>query len=461
MGKSTEELERENACYSAALDKISSGIIIVNRDGKIFEYNDIAAKLESMDKASVIGKSPLEVYTPKETPPGGTGSHLLNVQRSRRSVLSDYVKYANQNDKIVEVYQSYFPVIKDGEVIGSFSVLDEVSLLEKLMRQILASRHSPEGRPSDEFGFGDIVGRDPRFLRTAEEAGNAAQTDANVLLVGETGTGKELFVRAIHNASRHGKPFVPVNCASIPDTLMESILFGAVRGSYTGAQNTEGLFEAAKDGTLFLDELNAMNINCQSKLLRAIQERRIRRVGGTREIPVSCRIIAAINVDPMTCIEDGTLRRDLFYRLSAACISIPPLRERREDIPLLTEHFIARFNAKYHKRVEALSDEMMETFRANNWKGNVRELENIIEGMFIMADDETVLGAADLSYFHRRALSAGERQPEGLGLKDYLWRCEREIIAEALRSSATRREAAEKLGITAQSLNYKLRKFGL
>jgi len=463
LEESRKALENKIKCYKAVLDKISSGVIMVDATGAIFEYNRIAAELESMVSSAVIGKTPPEVYTPKDALPKEINSYLLNVQKTKKPVLSNCLKYTNLDGETVEVYQSYFPVLAEKECIGSFSILDEVSILDKLIKQVLVAKRHPlsPDKSEAEFGFEDIIGKNKHMLKAIDEARNASLTDANILIVGETGTGKELFVRAIHNYSRKGLPFVPINCASIPSTLMESILFGSVKGAFTGSQNTEGLFEAARNGTLFLDELNSMDIDCQSKLLRAIQERKIRKVGSTKELPISCRIIAAINVDPMVCIEQNTLREDLFYRLSAACIFIPPLRERKDDIKPLTEFFLEKYNMKYHKNIRTISNDVYQMFMKNNWKGNVRELENIIEGMFIMTDNRSKLDLSSLSEFHMKFLETENAPAPTLNLRDCLIKCEREIICEALRSSSSKRQAAIKLGITPQSLNYKIKKFDL
>ncbi len=459
MKEIRKALENKIKCYKAVLDKISSGVIMVDAMGAIFEYNRIAAELEAMDSSAVIGKTPPEVYTPKETFPKEANSYLLRVQKTKKPILSNCSKYINLEGETVELYQSYFPILAGTECIGSFSILDEVTILDKLIRQVLAAkRHSfSHEKSEEEFGFDDIIGKNKHMLKAIDEARNASLTDANILITGETGTGKELFVRAMHNYSRKGLPFVPINYASIPSTLMESILFGSVKGAFTGSQNTEGLFEAAQNGTLFLDELNSMNIDCQSKLLRAIQERKIRKVGSTKEIPISCRIVAAINVDPLVCIEQNTLREDLFYRLSAACIFIPPLRERKDDI----KFFLQKYNAKYNKNIQAISNDVYSMFVQNNWKGNVRELENIIEGMFIMTDSHSKLDLSSLSEFHMKFLETENTPASTLNLQECLSKCEREIICEALRSSSSKRQAAIKLGITPQSLNYKMKKFDL
>jgi len=210
-----------------------------------------------------------------------------------------------------------------------------------------------------------------------------ADTESSVLICGETGTGKELTAQSIHTSSpRRGKRFVSQNCASIPANLLESILFGTVKGSYTGAENRPGLFELANGGTLFLDEINAMEISVQAKILKAIEEKQITRIGGLEPIPIDVKIVSAINQNPLDCIREGKLREDLFYRLSVVQLIMPPLRERHNDLFYLTYSFIQLYNEKMGRHIIGIDEEVENIFAAYDWPGNVRELKNVIEGAF-------------------------------------------------------------------------------
>lgn len=233
------------------------------------------------------------------------------------------------------------------------------------------------------YSFEDIIGVSNKLMCCKEKAIKAAKTSSPVLIYGETGTGKELFVQSIHNeSSRNNKPFIAQNCAAIPSNLLESILFGTVKGSFTGSENRKGLFEIADGGTLYLDELNSMPIELQSKILRALQEGVVSRVGSNALKRINVRIIASSNESPELLLKEGKLRRDLYYRLNVVRIDIPALRDRKEDITILVDHFIRKFNDNFNAKIEGIEQSAMEKLILWNWGGNVRELEHTIEGLF-------------------------------------------------------------------------------
>src|SRR5881392_4192123 len=248
-----------------------------------------------------------------------------------------------------------------------------------------------------ERGFGNFIGKSRQMLDIFDTIRKAADGVSNVLVTGESGTGKELVARAIHDESpRRNGPFVSVNCGAIPETLMESELFGHVKGAFTGAvASTVGLFPAANGGTLFLDEVTEVPPSLQVKLLRVIQEREIRRVGDTKDVKVDVRLIAASNRDVAKAVQDGILREDLFYRLNVIPIHIPPLRERREDIPLLVAHFVAKFNERLKKSITGVEPEALERLVGHHWPGNIRELENVLERTILFCEGPHI-HAADL-----------------------------------------------------------------
>lgn len=256
---------------------------------------------------------------------------------------------------------------------------------------------------SHRIGIPRIVGKGPRMMEVAENIQKVASTKTTVLLLGESGTGKELFARAIHDLSpRLDEPFVPINCAAIPRELLESELFGYEKGAFTGAEEKKlGKLELADKGTVFLDEVGEMDLTLQSKVLRTLQEGEIDRVGGTSPVKVDIRIIAASNKDLEAAVADGTFREDLYYRLSVFPITIPPLRERKEDIPALVEHFISVFSAEMNIPQKDITNEALDVMRGYAWKGNVRELENIVERALILCDGNSIGGE------HLRLASAG------------------------------------------------------
>ncbi|MBE0500137.1 MAG: sigma-54-dependent Fis family transcriptional regulator [Desulfuromonadales bacterium] len=315
------------------------------------------------------------------------------------------------------------------------------------------------------YSFAGLIGKSKPMQVVYTLVEKVADSRVNVLVTGESGTGKELVARAIHyQGERKGEPFIPINCGAIPENLLESELFGHEKGSFTGAiRQKEGLIESASGGTLFLDEIGELPAMMQVKLLRVLQEREIRRVGGTRNIPVDIRLIAATNKDLEAEVAQGKFREDLYYRLNVVPVHIPPLRERREDIPLLIEHFIAQTAGEVKMQV---SDGAMRRLLDYAWPGNVRELENIIERCLVLGGgDELDESALPTQMTSPTALSTGfiETLPdEGFNLDAYLGGIEKEVLLKALEKSVgVRKRAAEYLGITFRSIRYRLAKFDL
>ncbi len=342
-----------------------------------------------------------------------------------------------------------------------------VTIANALERKRLHEENLALKRQLDlQRGLDGFVGKSRKMLDVFETIRKTADSPSNVMITGESGTGKELVARAIHRESpRRDGPFVSVNSGAIPEGLMESELFGHVKGAFTGAvATTTGLFAAADGGTLFLDEVTEVPASVQVKLLRAIQEREIRRVGDTRDIHVDVRLIAASNRDLARAVSEGVLREDLFYRLNVIPIHLPPLRERREDIPPLVAHFIAKISRDLGKRVTALTPEAMTALERSHWPGNVRELENVIERALVLGSGE-VLGIEALP---PSILAPQETQdvpadlpPSGMNLDETMERIERRYIELALeRTGGVQTRAAELLGLSFRQLRYKLSKFG-
>jgi len=316
-----------------------------------------------------------------------------------------------------------------------------------------------------ERGFENFLGKSPQMLDIFETIRKAADSVSTVLITGESGTGKELVARAIHEESpRRNGPFVSINCGAVPETLMESELFGHVKGAFTGAvANTVGLFSAAAGGTLFLDEVTEVPSSVQVKLLRAIQEREIRRVGDTRDIKVDVRLIAASNREVAKAVADGVLREDLFYRLNVIPIHLPPLRERREDIPLLVAHFVRRLSAELGRPVRSVTPEALAILDTYRWPGNVRELENVIERAPVLGSGDR-LDAPGLPRDLRRPRDgqevAVEIPEDGLDLEATLSQIEHRYIQTALaRTGGVQTRAAELLRVSLRQIRYKLQKY--
>ena len=318
-----------------------------------------------------------------------------------------------------------------------------------------------------ERGFDSFVGKSRRMLEVFETIRKTADSGSTVMITGESGTGKELVARAVHQeSSRRNAPFVSVNCGAIPETLMESELFGHVKGAFTGAvQSTDGLFHAADGGTLFLDEITEISQSVQVKLLRAIQEREIRRVGDTRDVKVDVRLIAASNRDLVKTVADGALREDLYYRLNVIPIHLPPLRERTEDIPALVAHFIGRIARDVAKTIAGISPEALAVLERYHWPGNIRELENVIERAIVLGSGDHIT-AESLPAHLTQPVERGEFPVEipagGMDLEGLLAAVESRYIRLALdRAGGLQVRAAELLRLSFRQFRYKIQKHGL
>jgi DNA-binding NtrC family response regulator len=322
--------------------------------------------------------------------------------------------------------------------------LEQRRLLQenKLYRQELLSKYQ----------FENFIGRTPQILQVYKTIAKVANTKSTVLIYGESGTGKELVARSIHyNSQRNQRPFIPVDCASLVETLLETELFGHVRGAFTGALSAKkGLFEEAEGGTLFIDELSNLNLSLQTKLLRFLQDHEIKRVGGTENIKVDVRVIAATNQPLEPLIKKGTFREDLFYRLNVVSITLPPLRERKEDIPLLANHFLQKFSGEHHKAISHISPEAMEILMRYDWPGNVRELENTIERAMILSPHPIIL-PEDLPQKILGSEPAGTSpySEKSLSLKEVE---KRHILKVLQEPHGNKKKAAEILGIDRTTL---------
>ncbi len=356
--------------------------------------------------------------------------------------------------------------IKPDEVI---ILIDKALELRNLKRE----NKTLKKELSSRYGFKNIVGQSEAMQEVFRLVEKVADTDSTVLITGESGTGKELIAHAIHYASdRRDKPFIPVNCAAIPEELLESELFGHEKGAFTHAIKTRiGRFELANKGTIFLDEIGEMSPSLQVKLLRVLQERKFERVGGVKTISVDIRIVAATNIDLEEAVKEGRFREDLFYRLNVIPIKMPPLRERRSDIPLLANHFLKQYSQGKGRKVEAISKEAMEILMNYDWPGNVRELENIIERVVILSNGK-VIKKEDLPLPIIEKVSSNitissptkvfDFPEEGLSLSQAVSELEKNLILKALeRTGGVKNRAAKLLKMNRTTLIEKMKKLGL
>lgn len=408
---------------------------------------------------------------------------LTDLKLGRRSgldVLTHVKESASQTEVILMTAFSTVETAIDAMRRGAFDYvgkpfkLDEISItIEKALEKRNLSLENIRLRKelSQRYRFDAIVGKTSKMQQVFERIMRVAPTKTSVLITGESGTGKELVARAIHfNSPRKDKPFVVVNCGAIPDSLMESELFGHQKGSFTGAHATRhGLIESSNGGTIFLDEIGELSLPMQVKMLRFLQEHKIRMVGGVQEQSVDVRVVAATNKDLGVEVEKGSFREDLFFRLNVIRIHMPPLRERSEDIPYLIHHFIEKYRKALERDLQGVSPEAMEILMAHRFQGNVRELENIIEHAATFATSP-VIQPEDLPE-HLRLDSGGEPArhddvsavpADGLDIEARLADIERRILMNALkRTNGVRKDAADLLRVSFRSLRYKLAKYGI
>lgn len=349
--------------------------------------------------------------------------------------------------------------------------IEEVKLI---IRNALEKRHLREEnillkRELGEKGALDhIIGKSERIRQVFDLIRKVADSRSNILILGESGTGKELVARAIHFKSKRREfSIVTVNCSALPETLLESELFGHMKGSFTGAvANKEGLFEVANNGTIFLDEIGETPPSIQVKLLRVLQEKEFRRIGGTRDIKVDVRIIAATNRDLGKLVSDGLFREDLYYRLDVIPIHLPPLRDRPEDIPLLVDHFLNNFNENSGKRVKGITSDALDLLKSHEWKGNVRELQNVLERALALANGDLLRPEDIENHLQRSVFSKDifltDLPEEGIDLEDLIGHIEKGLLVKALdRTHWVKKEAAKLLNLNFRSFRYRLSKYGI
>lgn len=445
---------------------LDAGIYVVDEDGKGIFYNDAMASMEQINVEDVIGKEFHKAF------PGVKLAESTMYQALKKGVATKNKQqtYKNLYGREITTINSTVPVLDNGKIIAAVEVAKDITNIKSMSNTILELREKDRkpnvAKPKiKHYTFDNIIGKNKEFSAVIERAKRAASNGASVFIYGETGTGKELFSQSIHYASdRKNKPFLAQNCAALPPALLEGILFGTTKGGFTGAVDRAGLFEQASGGTLRLDEVSAMPYELQSKLLRVLQEDYVRRVGGTHDIPVDTRIIATVNETPQKLMEEGKLRKDLYYRLNVVNISIPPLRNRMDDVPLLVEELLAKYNKKYGKELWMVSDAALEKLMDYDYPGNVRELDNIIVQAVSMAGNEHILTEKQLQMPMRMDIveSDVEKWDRRGPLDDYLQNLEKEIIRKTMiEESGNVTKSAAVLKMKRQTLQHKLKKYGI
>jgi len=437
--------ERENR-FKVLFDNMSDGVFSIDSDYRLKTINRIALKALGLDAARDLGRDIRELDLPDLDIIGClNGQKYTNI---KKSLITKGRRFR---------YLATGRPIRDaaGRIIGAMEIDKGLGEIERMARSITGSK---------DISFSDIIGQSRAMIGAIDFAQKIAPTDAVVALRGDSGTGKELFARAIHEASGRSGSFVAINCAALPEQLLESELFGYVDGAFTGGckGGKPGLFERTEQGTLFLDEIAEMPMPSQAKILRALQGRRVRRIGGAREIPYDARLITATNRDLEALVKKKAFRSDLYYRINVLPIHIPPLTQRRDDIPLLVEHFLFHLSSRLGRSARCLSPQAMEKMIHYPWPGNIRELKHVVERAHILCETEEIGEQAILFGSQTEEWITGCRVPQsGSGntpLRVQMDIHERRILVHALKDAASIREAARRLGISHPTVLAKMKK---
>jgi arginine utilization regulatory protein len=473
---------------------LNTGVIITDVSGRILLYNNAQSRMDRLEPSKVLNRLITEVYALSENQ-----SLILSCIRNSQPIIEQSSSYHpfHSTDLHHGIY-SVFPLRSGGQITGAvcFAQHGDVTCQRPQNKTPKDDKGSSFAQNSTQFTFSDLIGTSSEFLACIHRARAASVTSSTVMICGETGTGKEMLAQSIHNNSpRRNNPFIAVNCAAIPENLQESTIFGTTRGAFTGALERRGLFEAAQGGTLYLDEVDSMSPSLQAKLLRVLQDMKIRRLGSNTEKFINLRIISSVKKNYRQPLPMDTLRKDLYYRLSVVYLEIPPLRVRTKDLDLLTTHFINRNNMSLGLHVEAVSPEVMELFSNYTWPGNVRELEHVLEGAMNAVGKERVLRLEHIpanfaieeemlngsnrgnNFYTFFPISDKEKLLKGLdrlkssnstefqgdiNLTRAQNRSEAELLYKVIKAAEGNISlAARHLGISRQLLHYKLKKFGI
>lgn len=433
---------------------IQDAVYVINKHGEELFYNNKIERFEPSQRTYML-------------------EELRSVFFTGKPSFDKYNKYRTVDHREVHMLSTIVPVESEGEIVAVCSINKNITEMTNLLNKVYKLQEqlqnychrSNKVQNGTSYNFDCLIGKSPQITSVVDKAKKAALSFAPILLTGETGTGKEIFAQSIHNygpSSAH--PFVALNCAAIPETLLESMIFGTTKGAFTGAENTPGLLEQAGKGTLFLDEINSMSLVLQAKLLRILEEKKFRRLGGTTEAPVNCRIISSTNVDCHKLLAENKMREDFFYRVAVVNLTIPPLRERQEDILLLAHYFVSRFNKVYGKQITKLSADLETIFLNHKWPGNIRELCHVLENAISFSENEAILTSGYLpDYFRKQDIlpkrPASPDNPPPHSLPQALDEMERRLIINALTTNnGNITKAASSLGIHRQNLQVRIKK---
>ncbi len=479
-------LDSDGSVDKSIIDNIDSDVILLDKDLNIVLMNKTAEQSYGVSFNDVKGTSYLELQLKSKEKE--LAKNLNNVIKTKKTFNIRELQLISPDNVTHFFDQSCAPIFdKDGLIQGVLSISKDVTKRvnkeiqyqesQKMLKELTQKLEVKEDKIKrlqttlrERYRFHNLIGKSYLMQNIYNLIDRVSQTDSTILITGETGTGKELVARAIHyNSLRKDRDMVAVNCAALPETLLESELFGHVKGSFTGAiRDKKGKFELADKGTIFLDEIGELSTLTQVKLLRALQEREIERVGGEKSIKVDIRIIAATNQDLLVLIEKGKFRKDLFYRLNIIAIRLPSLKERADDIPLLVEHFIEKFNNRFNKNISGISSSVLKKLMSYSWPGNIRELEGVIEKAVLLEDYDTI-GNIELSTGHSEEphllpspLNSRSDIPSYDEMQEHLDNIEKEYFIKAFEKHKGRiSDIAEFTGLNRRTILNKMKKFSI
>ncbi|SHH01884.1 PAS domain S-box-containing protein [Tepidibacter thalassicus DSM 15285] len=434
------------------INNIHEAVCVVDKEGYVVIWNKNSEKLYRVKGSDIIGKK-LKDFFPKAI--------LLKVLENKKAI-SDV--YHSPPRKDTDVVVSAHPIFIDGEFVGAVSTDRDITQVKKLSYQLEKANSTlkfleSEFKKFSSSNFGNIIGRSEKLIKTIEIARQVAKTNASILILGESGTGKEVFARAIHEYSQREGLFVPVNCSAIPSELFESEFFGYEAGAFTGASKKGkiGIFELAHNGTVFLDEIADLPMHMQAKLLRVLQEKEIRRVGGEKTININVRVISATNKNLVEMIEKEQFRDDLYYRLNVVELSLPPLRERQGDIVILINYFLRELCDQNGKQIPQIESEVIDILQNYEWKGNIRELKNTIEHLIVLCKENIITKDIIPNYILEKVRKRVKKDEYPMDLNEAVSKVEVEIIKKALEiSGGNKAKAAKILNIPRSTLYYKM-----
>lgn len=446
--KTLELIDQRNK-FEAIFNSNIEGTFTIDEEWNITSFNNSAEKITGFKKEEAVGKKCWDIFRSRLC---HNGCHMEQTMNKGKSTIGNELDIINKNGNMVPIrINSAILLNNKNDRIGAVETFIDISEIKNL------SAHLEE-----RYSYENIIGRNKEIRKIISVLESVAQTDSSVLLTGESGTGKELVARAVHlQSARRSGPFIAVNCSAFVETLIESELFGHEKGSFTGAVKTRtGRFELAKGGTLFLDEIGDLSLAVQTKLLRVLETREFERVGGNKTIKIDARIIAATNKDLSEEILSGRFRKDLFYRINIINIHLPPLRERKDDLPLLVSHFIDLFNEKFGKTIKQFSSSAFELISGYDWPGNIRELENVIEHCFILCGSDIIQTEHLPKIIKENKI--GDNEKDSVQIKKNLMQTEKEIILASLeRNKWNKKQTAEDLKINPSTLWRKMKKHGI